>query len=77
MYKALNLTTEPQFKQTDHETLELTFGLATIQMKQNGKIIFKNSKANLTLNTDGNIYIDGLNIYLNSATKGLNNASNN
>jgi hypothetical protein len=76
MYKTLNLTTEPQFRQRDHETLELNFGLAIIQMKKNGAIIFKNPKANLTLNTDGNINIDGLNIYLNS-TKGLNNATDN
>lgn len=79
MYKILNHEeiTEPQFRQTDHETLELNFGLATIQMKKNGEIIFKNSKANLKLNTDGNINIDGQHIYLNSETKGLKNGSDN
>ena len=77
MYKTLNLATEPQFRQANHETWELKFGLASIQIKQNGTIIFKNPKANLILTTDGNITIDGLNIYLNSTTKGLNHATDN
>ena len=71
MYKILNYeeVTEPQFRQTDQETIELNFGLATIQMKKTGQILFKNPHANLQLHTDGKITIDGQHIYLNSAIK--------
>lgn len=60
------LQLEPTFTQKDAQTYELNFGLASVQIKNDGSIILKNPHAHLELCPDGKININGQNIYLNS-----------
>lgn len=55
------------FKQIDHETLELKFGSACLQLKTNGQIYLHNHNAKLILQANGDIILNSVrNIHLNS-----------